>query len=54
MIILLTLSNPVKDKLTLGVVGETSTGVIEGVDNGEGKGTSETTGGDVGRHLSGV
>ncbi len=32
---------------TLGVVGETGTGVIEGVDEKEGRGTSGTTGGDV-------
>ena len=32
----------------LGVVGQSGTGVVKGVDNSQGKGTSETTGGDVG------
>ena len=41
-------------ELTLGVVGKTSTSEVEGVDNGQGEGASETTGGDVGGHLSGV
>ena len=40
--------------LTLGVVGESGSGVVEGVDDGEGHGTSETTGGDVGGELEGV
>lgn len=31
----------------LGVVGETSTGVVEGVDEEKGRGTSGTTGGDI-------
>ena len=41
-------------KLTLGVVGETSTSEVEGVDNSQGEGTSETTRSDVGGHLGGV
>lgn len=40
--------------LALGVVGESGSGVVEGVDDGEGHGTSETTGGDVGGELDGV
>ena len=41
-------------KLTLWVVGKSSTSVIEWVDNGQGKRTGETTRGDVSRHLSGI
>jgi hypothetical protein len=38
----------------LGIVGKTSTGVIEGVDEEEGGGTSHTTGGKVTSHPLGV
>ena len=40
-------------KFTFGVVGKSSTGVIEGVDESEREGTSETTGSDVSRELGG-
>jgi len=40
--------------LALGVVGESGSGVVEGVDDGKGHGTSETTGSDVGGELDGV
>lgn len=37
--------------ITLGVVGESGSGVVKRVDDGEGHGTGETTGGDVGGEL---
>jgi len=40
--------------LALGVVGESGSGVVERVDDGEGHGTSETTGCDVGGELGNV
>jgi hypothetical protein len=39
--------------ITLGVVGESGSGVVKRVDDGEGHGTGETTGGDVGGELDG-
>jgi len=38
----------------LGVVGQSGTGVVKRVDNSQGKGTSETTGGDVGGNFLNV
>ena len=41
-------------KLTLWIVGKSSTSVIEWVDNGQGKRTGKTTRGDISGHLSGI